>query len=349
MHSDAPLGHIEMLEKLWQAAVRNRLGHALLFQGPRGIGKFRAAEYFALGLLCEKGPGRPCCLCGPCKRALAGSHPGLYVLDPGALELESIPVKYISPRQGEKVLSIEEFLALRSAEGTYRVVIIRDFDLANESSQNALLKTLEEPGESVVIVLETSRPERLLETIHSRCVCARLEPLEMAQALEVCAHEGLVGRDAERLVRLSGGAPGRALELNKRAGLMMLETLGALLKSGGDSLGAAETLCTLEGDFPGKTASAQSRLRTRQLLDLGLELLRDLGRLAQGVPPEQLSLGEFVTGLPSRPSSRAIGDAVDVWLRGRQDVDLNMRPEAIVDRALLAFAAIAPPKVPLEQ
>ena len=78
MRVEVPLGHSALIQSLWRAAQRQRLGHALLFSGPDGIGIFLAAQWLAAGLLCERGPGQPCGVCGACKRVRADSHADVF-------------------------------------------------------------------------------------------------------------------------------------------------------------------------------------------------------------------------------------------------------------------------------
>src|SRR5688572_10103707 len=98
MRSAEPIGHGEVLEGLWKSAATQRLAHAFGFFGPPGVGKFLAAERLVLGLVCATGPGAPCLVCGPCKRALSGSHPDVLVLDPVEQEVEEIYMSWITPR-----------------------------------------------------------------------------------------------------------------------------------------------------------------------------------------------------------------------------------------------------------
>ena len=167
-----PVGHAEAIAGLLRAAAGRRLAHALLLSGPDGIGKFLAAEWLAFGLLCARGPARPCGACGPCKRLLAGTHADILVLDPESEGEEEIKISRITRRERDSQPNVGDFLSLRPMEGGWRVVILRDADRMNEEAQNALLKTLEEPGTSTLLALVASRPESLLPTTRSRCVSA---------------------------------------------------------------------------------------------------------------------------------------------------------------------------------
>ena len=157
------LGHADLLAGLGRAARAQRLPHALLFAGPRGVGKFRAARRLANALLCAA-PGAlemgPCGACGPCKRVRAGSHPDLFVIDllelPADERPDVIPIGRFVRREGAEAWdgpTVDEFLALRAAEGGWRVVLVREMERANVSAQNSILKMLEEPGERVLWVL----------------------------------------------------------------------------------------------------------------------------------------------------------------------------------------------------
>ena len=177
----APRGHLPFLEGLWRAAADGRLPHAVLLTGPEGIGKYLSARWLALGLLCESGPGRPCTICGPCKRAMSGNHPDLFLIDAPAVGQDRITVAFVTPRERRSDtdydgVAIGEFLSLRPMEGGWRIVLIREVERMNEQAQNAFLKTLEEPGNQTLLVLESATPGRLLDTVRSRVVTVELEP-----------------------------------------------------------------------------------------------------------------------------------------------------------------------------
>ena len=215
---EAPLGHAGVVAGLWRARRLGRLPHALLFEGPAGIGKFRAARYFVQGLFCERAQDEvleergPCGECGPCKRFAAGSHPDFHLVDPHELGEEQIPVAAIAEREGGSD-SVCGFFALRAMEGGLRVVVIREFERAGVPAQNAMLKTLEEPGPGALLILESSRPDLLLETIRSRCVTVRFAPLEAREAATVLERSGARFEDAGALASWAAGSPGQALRL----------------------------------------------------------------------------------------------------------------------------------------
>jgi DNA polymerase-3 subunit delta' len=339
---DEPRGHAELVRGLWRARRRGRLSHALLFVGPPGVGKYRAARWFARGLYCEAleaatDPREPCGVCGPCRRFLAGSHPDVLAVDPRERELEELPVAAISPRRGDDKWSgptVTEFLALRAAEGGARVVLLREFERANEEAQNALLKTLEEPGESSVLVLETSRPDLLLDTVRSRCVPVRFEPLGEEDARAVLAEAGRGALDPA-LLRWAEGSPGRALLLERQGVADQRRVLEEALRGRLDPVEAGGRVAELEGEFEGRTPTARARERARVVLDLALAVLADGVRHASGVPAEGLVHGDLAALAAGRAASWSA--ALERLLVLRGDVELNLAPESLYDRAFLAL------------
>lgn len=349
MRCEEPIGHAAIIAGLWHAARSDRLAHALCFSGPSGIGKFLAAEWLALGLVCrpeggEPGLGSPCGVCGPCKRARADTHPDLFVIDlesenrdrdPKDRE-EQIRVQRIARRDSDGVATLSDFLALRAAEGGYRLVLVREADRANEEAQNALLKTLEEPGEHTLIVLETARAETLLPTIRSRCLRVQFQAPAPSTTAAILAARGFTPAEAEALARWSGGAPGLAASLHARGIVAMRVLLERVMSGAIDAFAAAAELSEIEGDFQSKTAVAGERIRARTFLDLALSVLRDRERAAAGLALAGLAHGDLVERLPEATSARRALQ-LEQCLRARQDVEHNLAPEAAVERALLAL------------
>ncbi len=329
MSFDELVGLQPTLLGLWASAREGRLPHALLFRGPAGIGKFQGLALLAQGMLCERGAGPPCDRCGACKRVRAGSHPDLFVLDPPALSIEQIPVAAIAPRLRETETwsgpCIGEFLSLRAHEGGWRVVLVREAERMNESAQNAFLKTLEEPTANTLLALETSAPEALLATVRSRLVEVRCRRLPEASVRAILATTGVAAEEVSELARLAQGSPGRALMLARSHATEITARFAAVEGGGTSAIAAARELYELEGEFAGRTPLAQSRTRVRVVLDLLLARAEEeLCRLA--------SSGERDGG-----RSAGLGRRIDRWLQARADVDSNLSPEAILERALLAL------------
>lgn len=332
------LGHQDLLSRLWGSAKASRLGHSLLLTGPAGAGKFLVLERLAEGLLCENGPAEPCRSCSACRRVAAGSHPDILVVDALSHGFEELTIHFVAHREvrpqnawaGE---SIESFLRLVAGEGGWRVVLIRDADRMNEETQNAFLKTLEEPGSKVLLALETSRPEALLDTIHSRLVEATVAGLtesQVARAIEGVAPE--LARDPSWL-RLAGGSPGRLLQLGNRGAKECLALLASAFRGPIHAPSLVAELMGLPGEFKGRTPKAGERMRVRYLLELGLELHRDQDRLDAGLHPSKV-MHEPVLGDCPCPSAAARAQRLEQWLQARRDLELNLNPVGVLERVL---------------
>jgi DNA polymerase-3 subunit delta' len=340
---ELPRGHADVVDGLFAAAKNRRLAHALLFAGPDGIGKFLAAERLAAGLLCAQGPGRPCGVCGPEKRLDAGSHPDFLAIDPDSEGEEEIRIGRITYRERDPRTNIGDFLSLKPMEGGWRVVLVRDAERMTDEAQNALLKTLEEPGRSTLLVLVTARPEALLPTTTSRCVRVVFRPLDRGTAEEILRARDVPAEEAASLARFARGSPGVAIALRERGAVRMREILEGVLRGAVDAIAAAREIGELPGEFPGKTPAARARARTRACLDLALDMLADLARAGSGIDPARLAHGDLAAVDPTSP-----GEAPDVQLdraarrlelcsEARQDVEANLAPDAILERALLAL------------
>lgn len=338
-----PRGHERVLAGLLRAAAEQRLAHALCFSGPAGVGKFLAAEWLAMGLLCAKGPGAPCGACGPCKRARADTHADVFVVDPVAEGEEEIKVTRIAPRADESVPNVGEFLSRKPMEGGWRIVLVRDAERMNEEAQNALLKTLEEPGDATLLVLVAARADLLLPTIHSRCLRVRFEAPGDAIASAVLESEGTQVRAAQLCVRWSRGAPGAALELARKEAPALRDIVADVLAGTCDAHAALERYAAVDGDYEARTDAASARVKARAFLDLALEVLADRRRAAHGVALETLAHADLCAANAGNAANDARGAAqLEECLLARQDVDLNLAPDAAVERALLALEPASP-------
>lgn len=340
-----PVAHDVTIERLWRAAARGRLPHALCFEGRAGIGKYLAARWLAQGCLCAAGPGVPCGTCGPCRRVTSGgergNHADLFVIDPLLEGEERIRVGRIAERSDPDAPpepSLEAFLGLRPLEGRWRVVLVRESHRMVPQAQNALLKMLEEPRPGTLLVLETHRPSALLATIKSRCIRIRFASLAPAQCAAVLRASGLDEVEALELARLSEGSPGVALALAQSGAREILARLVDVALGRRGPSAAADELWELEGEFTGKTESARDRERCRVVLDLAVALARDAGRAAGGLPPEALAHGEAAAALAERAGAEGLARRILSLAEARADVEHNLAPGTLLDRALGVLA-----------
>jgi DNA polymerase-3 subunit delta' len=182
-------------QQLCQRIRQGKLHHALLLQGQEGIGKTEFAEDLAKFLLCaDKQQNSACGQCQACKLNRAGTHPDFH-------QIES--EKQIGVDQIREAIKT---LLGRSQLSGAKVLVIYDAHTMTESSANALLKTLEEPTDNTFLLLITSKTERLLPTILSRCERVLLPASDIATTSEWLASQGYNELDKD-LLRLYGAAP----------------------------------------------------------------------------------------------------------------------------------------------
>jgi DNA polymerase-3 subunit delta' len=204
------------------AARVERLPHALLVYGPRGVGKLALAEKMAQLLLCEGKP-RPCGACDACRWFLGGNHPDFRRVEPEIFWAEK-PEKPSIIVKVEQVRELADFLYLRSHRGKLRVALVHPAEDMNENAANALLKGLEEPPAGAIFILVSHRPAQLLPTILSRCIKVPVPIPPREAALQWLAAQKIP--EAARWLAYAGGAPLRAVEYAAQA-----QSLDRLLRS----------------------------------------------------------------------------------------------------------------------
>jgi len=342
------------------AALAAGPSHAYLFRGPRGAGKRAAARAFAAEVLAtgadDPDDARRRALLDP------SPHPDLVWLAPRGAQ-------HLVEEVRERVIRAA---AYRPFEGGKRVFVVEAAEAMRDESQNALLKTLEEPPAFAHLILLSSEPDALLETISSRCHPVEFAPLP-AEVLE--AELGGAGEEVAAAARLAGGdlergrlllsAAGRELRSQAEAcvGAALRDEVAAApwraLLSGAEAAGEEAEAATRErleeeaeagvkrtAREVGEEAKRAGRRRRTEILDLGLDLcavwLRDLGAVAAGAEEVAFNrdrleaLRQQAAGLDLARARRG-AELVEETRRG---LDLNVSEELALEALFFRLARL---------
>lgn len=256
------IGQEKAIGMLTGILERQRLANSYLFSGEPGIGKKLTALNFAKAVNCLKDsnesgvmsnglkpehhssvhsdsslitrPALPVDACDSCEACLkidGGSHPDLLWISP-----EDRQIKI------DEIRLIDEALSFRPFEGRKKIVIIDDADTMNISAANAFLKTLEEPPKDSIIILVSSRPDRLPATIRSRCSLVNFVTLSLESCRQVLQGK-FPGKESEAMARLSMGKPGLALSADLKEEISwFINLLQGMLNAEKDSWASREEM-----------------------------------------------------------------------------------------------------------
>jgi DNA polymerase-3 subunit delta' len=326
------LGHEASIAALARLLARGRMPHALLFHGPAGVGKATVARQLARALLCRDGG---CERCDDCRLFDAGNHPDFMLVK---LELrKDSKTEYRQQIVVEQVRRIVQIVGLAPRHGARRVFLIDPADKMNAESQNALLKTLEEPPARAALLLIASRPQVLVATVRSRCFSLGFAALRAQSLARLLADRGFDEREALERAALAEGRPGRALELDVADLRARRESLlGGLERlAGRRDLGQLEKLGAM---LAGKDEPA---LQTN--LDLLMALLRDAARAAADGPETLVhaDLAERLTRLGRLLGVERSAQLVAATDRLKDQLRFNLN-RVLVAESLLAAVAGGP-------
>lgn len=216
------LGNRQNIGHFKEAVRKGKVSHAYIIDGPEGIGKKTFAGYIAAALLCEKGIEEgPCMVCGSCVKADTHNHPDIIWVEHEKPTVLSI---------GEIRNQVIDTVDIVPYYGPFKIYIIKDAQLLNENGQNALLKTLEEPPEYAIFFLLTDNYDMLLDTIKSRCMKLRMEPLSQKTIVSELEKSGAEKTLIEENAALSKGNLGLAMRLteDEEKAALKNETIKAL-------------------------------------------------------------------------------------------------------------------------
>ncbi|HEY3394455.1 MAG TPA: DNA polymerase III subunit gamma/tau [Lacipirellulaceae bacterium] len=289
---DELVGQEHVARSLQQAITSDRVGHAYLFTGARGVGKTSAARIFAKALNCVRGPTpTPCNECDVCLSVSTGD-------DVDVLEIDGA-----SNRGIDEIRQLRQNVAVRPSRVRYKIYIIDEVHMLTKEAFNALLKTLEEPPEHVKFIFATTEPHKIPITILSRCQrfdFAGISPPAIEQRLaQIAAAEG-VAVEAEALQILASRAAGSMRD--SQSLLEQLLAVGHQRITAADvthllGIAPAERLSGLVGHLVARNAAAalaeldaivRNGVEVGLLLDQLVGYFRDVMAVIVGCSPQQM-------------------------------------------------------------
>jgi DNA polymerase III delta prime subunit len=342
-----------------RSADSGRLQRTLLVHGPAGSGKGAFVDDLLALLFCEAADGeRPCNRCRGCRRGRERTHPDLVI---------GSPERWREDRStGESIVAAARSWLAESAgapvAGERRVVLVEGIDRANEQTQNALLKTLEEPTGRHMFVLTADEPTRVLPTIRSRSQALRIGSVPRAELVAwLVDRERLPLDQADALARIAGGMAGTAIGYARAPQLVdwrrrtQRELLGLISRGRADRFGSVRDLLedaarlgrdqpTVDAEQPTseealRPTSGAQREAALMIVDAWLGLARDLMVTAAGRPELAASAAydAELQGLAERIGQPALRDFIALLERIRDGLRLNAAPRLALEVAMLAW------------
>ncbi len=329
-------GHDWAVNLLQHQVLNGSIRHAYLFVGPKGVGRRTLALRFAQSLNCsaQPKPGVACLACRDCRQIEVMAHPDLSLL---------------TPEEGHKDILIDQVRALQHTlslapyASAYRIALLPDFQRATNQAANALLKTLEEPSDRVVLLLTASVLEALLPTIVSRCEVIRLRSSSIPDAqIFFIKKMGLSEEKANLIAHLSGGRIGAGKRLIEDADSfdhrrMVLDNLFTMLPAAVyDRFTTAEKL-TRSYD--------QARKNVGETLPIWLSFWRDVFVRASGadVPLVNIDIEPQIVSAASSLDVHTARSLVIDHEQALQQMDAYVNVRLLVETLMLKWPKLTLP------
>ncbi|GJH43495.1 DNA polymerase III subunit gamma/tau [Pasteurella canis] len=339
------VGQRHILAALSNGLKENRLHHAYLFSGTRGVGKTSIARLFAKGLNCVNGvTADPCGLCEHCKAIEEGHF------------IDLIEIDAASRTKVEDTRELLDNVQYKPVQGRYKVYLIDEVHMLSRHSFNALLKTLEEPPEYVKFLLATTDPQKLPITILSRCMQFHLKALEqqqIAQHLEFILKQEKIPFEFLALDKLAKAAQGSirdSLSLADQA--IAMSNSNVTLSIVNEMLGLLDDNQALDIIHALQQGQGEILMQAVQAVaEKGgdwNELLRDIAEnlhkiaMQQLLPNPQIDDSSQIGFLASHISPEDVQFFYQVVLTGRKELTLAPTPRIGVEMTLLRALAFHP-------
>jgi DNA polymerase-3 subunit delta' len=323
------IGHAWAVQLLRGHIKNNSLRHAYLITGPHGVGKKDLALRFIQALTCPHSgsDGVPCLTCPTCLRLGKLEHPDLF---PVFLEEGSKQIKI------DQIRDLIHSLSLSPYEANRRFGILYDFEQANLAAQNALLKTLEEPPGSVILVLIAVSSDALLETIASRCEEIKLNTVPLQETSKGLQKLHDIPADqAQLLAHISGGRPFQALMYHQNKTL--LENRKALLNEGMDILRSSPI-----ERFAYAEKLSKNNSKVESLLDIWISFWHDvlLQSGNSGAPLQNIDREQDIQLVLKEVDLETARETVNLFRRAHQLLEQNANTRLTLENLMLQLPGI---------
>ena len=301
-----------------------RLPHALLISGPRGVGKHSLADSLVARVLCSAPTEAACGQCHACRMLASGYHPDLLRVTPeeGKRQIRIDPIR-----------EVNAFVSQTSQQGGYRVLLIHPAEAMNVAAGNALLKSLEEPGERTLFILLSDIPSRVLPTIRSRCQQWSLSPPAESGCLPWLA-DRLGGEEEARFwLGVAGGLPlaamARAEPESRALRQQLVETFEALVR----------------GAEPVAEAARLERQSVEAIMWYGIAWLEDLIRLGLAGDSRELRNPDLLPLYRQAVKNARVRDWFRLLDYAREQCRLlaaggNPNPQLVIEAWLVRWSAL---------
>ncbi len=321
-------GNSSLLDTLRKQLQSGRLPHSLLFAGPEGVGKRMLALSLAKAVNCQQTGGIDFCgQCSSCRKIEAGAHPDLREIEP-----DGQFIKIDQTRELSREVFFTPFEARR------RFFLINQAERLKIEAANSLLKTLEEPPGTSHLILMSTRPEELLNTIRSRCQMYRFSPLPPFVTERLLREKsGVSPEQLPLLARLCEGSVGRALSLDLDQYLEQRDEMLLLLSHCLPELSYVKVSRIL-------TPLSKSKENFSGYLNILFGLLRDLLLLKTGLPSSALTHSDIVSqleDLSSKVELENLREAVQVLDHLESGAKRNINKALALDQFVLKLSGRA--------